>query len=210
MRVETFKKLTLIDILVVILLIIILLQRCGGTTSILDSPKIIRDTVWVHNDTTIYSKPQVIKTIPVNLYHDSTIREYLPDTNYAKLVLQYTTLAERFLAQNISSDSVRIDTNGYIKIVDTVSHNLIKGRSTSFSLKYPIIKETIIIPEKKHNQFYVGGQINADQTTLISNFGAGVLFKNKKDQIFGISTGVNKDKQMFYGISSFWKIKLHK
>ena len=47
MRVETFKKLTLIDILVVILLIIILLQRCGGTTSILDSPKIIRDTVWV-------------------------------------------------------------------------------------------------------------------------------------------------------------------
>jgi hypothetical protein len=36
------------------------------------------------------------------------------------------------------------------------------------------------------------------------------LFKNKKDQIFGLNAGLTADGQPNVGISSFWKITLKK
>jgi hypothetical protein len=36
----------------------------------------------------------------------------------------------------------------------------------------------------------------------------GLLYKNKKDQIFGVQTGVSQDLKPYVGVSSYWKIKL--
>jgi hypothetical protein len=35
-----------------------------------------------------------------------------------------------------------------------------------------------------------------------------LLYKNKKDQIFGASLGINTNGSVVYGVSSYWKIKL--
>jgi len=202
-------KSNLLSLIIVILLIITVLQRCGSNESV-DVPKIVRDTMWVSNDTTIVSKPQVIKTIPYEVSRETIIKEYLPDSNYAGLLKQYEDLVSQLLAKNIMQDSIRIDTNGYVKNTDTVQKNLIVGRSTEVSMKYPIIKETVTIPQKKVTQLYLGGQVSASQGQLINGLNGGLLLKNKKDQIYGVTVGVNTDGNISYGLQSYWKIKLKK
>jgi len=201
-----FIKKHFMNIVVLIVLLIVFLQTCKKQTVQVDGPKIIRDTTWIIKDSTIYSKPQVVKTITVPVEQWST--EYLPDTNYSKLVKQYTELAEKFLASNIQVDSVKIDSIGYVHITDTVSRNLLTGRSTSYNLKYPIVKETLIVPEKKRNQVYVGGLLQGDRSSAVDAINAGALFKTKKDQIYGVTAGINTRGQVQYGVQIYWKIKL--
>ena len=205
MTLKEISKISLSDIAVIILLIIILLQRCGKDVQPTQTV-IKRDTVWVHKDSTILSKPQLIKTIPVNIYHDTTLREYLPDTNYSNLVKQYTQLAKKFLAMNIQADSFKVDSIGHVYIIDTISHNLVKSRSFKYNLKYPIITNTV--PEPKRVQWYFGGFLQGEEEELIDQISVGLLIKNKKDQIFGGHVGLNASGKLQVGISSYWKIKI--
>jgi hypothetical protein len=203
-----FIKDNFFNLVVVILVVILLLNNCKSTSSGETGVKIIRDTTWITKDSTIYSKPQVIQTIPVNVYHDTTFREYLPDTNYSKLVLQYQDVVNQLLAQNIQSDSLKIDSIGYVHVLDTVQKNLVIGRSFKYNLKYPIIKETIIQPSLKVRQLYVGGQVSGVQGSPVNSINGGLLYKTKKDYIIGVNAGFDRNGNILYGIQSYWKIKL--
>lgn len=206
---KTFLQKNFLSLLTLALVLVVLLQRCGAPKPV-DAPTIVKDTTWIIKDSTVYSKPQAIKTIPVNVYHDTTYREYLPDTNYQSLVIQYQEVVNQLLAKNIQADSLKVDSIGWVHVLDTVQKNLIVGRSFKYNLKYPIIKETITLPAKKVNQLYVGGELEADKTNLVSGVNAGLLFKNKKDQIFGVKAGLTPQGQPSVGISSFWKITFKK
>lgn len=202
-----YIKNNLLSLVVLVLLVVILLQRCDKPKPS-DEPIVIRDTTWIIKDSTVYSKPQLIKTIPVDVSHDTIINNYLPDTNYQKLVQQYQEVVANFLATNLYSDSVRIDTVGYVKVTDTVSQNRLLKRGYKINIKYPVITETIIKPAPKVNQLYVGGGIEGNKTVLVNQINAGVLFKNKRDQIYGIYGGLNASGQPQIGVNSFWKITL--
>jgi hypothetical protein len=201
-----FVKKNLLSLVIILLLLIIALQKCTQPIPS-EEPKIVRDTTWVVKDSLITSKPQVTKTIQIES-HDTIINHYIPDTNYQKLVLQYQEVVNQLLAKNIQQDSVRIDTNGYVKIIDTVQKNLIVGRSTQVNIKYPIIKETITLPAKKVNQLYVGGafQTGGDNPQI----GASALLKTRKDFLFGGSLSVNTYGNLQYGLGAYWKLKLKK
>lgn len=203
-----FIKNNFLSLIVVILLIIIVLERCNSNSTS-DAPTVVRDTVWVHNDTTVISKPQIIKTIPVDVSRDTIITNYLPDTNYQKLVLQYQEVVNQLLAKNIHLDSIKIDTNGYVKVIDTVQKNMVVGRSTKVNIKYPIIKETITLPAPKTRQVYAGGQISGQTGgQIVNGINGGLLLKNKRDQIYGVNVGLNTAGQVSYGVQSYWKIKI--
>lgn len=203
-----FVKKNFLSLVVLVLLVVILLQRCSGPVAP-EAPKVVRDTTWIVKDSLIVSKPQLIKSIAIES-HDTIINQYLPDTNYAKLVLQYQEVVNQLLTKNILADSIRIDTSGYVKITDTVQKNLIVGRGTQVNIKYPIIKETVTIPPKKVTQLYVGGGVDGKQTSLINQIRAGVILKSKNDKIFTASAGLNIDGQPVFGLGSYWKIKLKK
>ena len=206
---KDLKKISLSEILIVVLLVIILLQRCSKDPVAVEQPKIIRDTTWVYKDSTITRQPQIIKTITVPVEQWNT--EYLPDTSsMAILIKQYNELANKFLALNISVDSLTVDTIGKVYITDTVTNNVIKNRKLSYNFKFPTITNTIILPEPKKTQWYVGGTIQGEQGALISQINANLLIKNKRDQIFGGYVGLNKSGALQIGLSSFWKIKLRK
>lgn len=206
-----FKEIrsSILNIIVLILIVVILIQRCNDAPlRHSDNIKIVKDTVWIHNDTTVISKPQIIRTIPIDVSRDTIINHYIPDTNYQKLVLQYQDVVNQLLAKNIQQDSIRIDTNGYVKITDTVQRNMVIGRTSEVSIKYPIIKETITLPAPKLRQVYAGGQVSGNAGDLINGINAGLLLKNKKDQIYGITVGLNTQGQVSYGVQSYWKLKL--
>ena len=193
----------ILSIAILILAVIIVLQRSNSSPDIIEKPIIIRDTIWQKKDSVIYTSPKVVQTIPVKIISE----KYLPDPNYDKLVLQYQELVKLHLAKNIQKDSVQIDSIGFVKVTDTVQNNIVQNRKWEYNLKYPIIKETIIEPSKKVNQLYIGGGLQGNQYNIINSINGGILYKNKKDQIYGLSVGINTNGQVVYGVSSYWKIK---
>jgi hypothetical protein len=206
------KNLNLVQILIIVLLLIVLLQRCDGGKHISDpaEPKIIRDTVWVNNTGSTITKPVVTNNIPYSVPIDRWNTEYLPDTNYTKLLKQYEEIVRKLLSTNVQKDSVKIDSIGHVYITDSVMSNMIKNRNVTWNLKYPIITNTIIVPEPKKTQWYIGGSIQGEQEELIDQINAGLLIKNKKDQIYGGYIGINTNGNLQIGVQSYWKIKLHK
>lgn len=197
----------LTNIVIIFLLLVLLFRTCRNPHPTSSPTKIIRDTTWIHKDTIVYSKPQIIKTIPSVSTKEYYTKEYLPDTNYQKLVLQYREVVDKLLSQNIYLDSVKIDTTGYAYIKDTISQNKILGRSLSYSIKYPTITERIIEPEKKRNQVYAGFSI-LGQPFPLNSINGELLFKNKVDNIFGASIGITSDSKLQYGVRYYTKIKL--
>ena len=193
----------ILSITILILAVIIVLQRTNPSPDIIEKPIVVRDTVWQKKDSVIYTSPKVVQTIPVKVISE----KYLPNPNYEKLVLQYQELVKLHLAKNIQKDSVQIDSIGFVKVIDTVQNNVVQNRKWEYNLKYPIIKETIIQPPKKTNQLYIGGELQGSQYNIINSINGGLLYKNKKDQIYGLSVGINTNGQIVYGISSYWKIK---
>ena len=193
----------ILSIAILILAVIIVFQRINSSPDIIEKPIVIRDTVWQKKDSVIYTSPKVVQTIPVKVVSE----KYLPDPNYEKLVLQYQELVKLHLAKNIQKDSVKIDSIGFVKVIDTVQNNIVQNRKWEYNLKYPIIKETIIQPPKKVNQLYIGGGLQGNQYNIINSINGGLLYKNKKDQIYGLSVGINTNGQLVYGVSSYWKIK---
>ena len=193
----------ILSIAILILAVIIVLQRSNSSPDIIEKPIVIRDTIWQKKDSVIYTSPKVIQTIPVKIISE----KYLPDPNYDKLVLQYQELVKLHLSKNVQKDSVKIDSIGFVKVTDTVQNNIVQNRKWEYNLKYPIIKETIIEPPKKVNQLYIGGGLQGNQYNIINSLNGGLLYKNKKDQIYGLSVGINTNGQVVYGVSSYWKIK---
>ena len=193
----------ILSIAILILAVIIVLQRSNSSPDIIERPIVIRDTVWQKKDSVIYTSPKVVQTIPVKIISE----KYLPDPNYDKLVLQYQELVKLHLSKNVQKDSVQIDSIGFVKVTDTVQNNIVQNRKWEYNLKYPIIKETIIEPSKKVNQLYIGGGLQGNQYNMINSINGGILYKNKKDQLYGLSIGVNTNGQVVYGLSSYWKIK---
>jgi len=201
-----FVKKNLLSLAIVVLLVIVALQKCAQPNPS-EEPTIVRDTAWVVKDSLIYSKPQLVKTIEIES-HDTIINQYIPDTNYAKLVIQYQEIVNQLLAKNIMEDSIRIDSNGYVKITDTVQKNLIVGRGTQVNIKYPVITETITLPAKKVNQVYIGGVFQTGGQN--QQIGASALLKTRKDFALSGSLSVNTYGDLQYGIGAYWKIKLKK
>jgi hypothetical protein len=201
---QAVKK-NLVNIIILVLLVIVALQRCEPTGPS-EQPTIVRDTVLVVKESLTVTKPQLVETIES---HDSIIlKEYVPDTNYAKLVAQYQEVVNQLLAKNIMQDSVAIDSVGYVKITDTVQKNLIVGRSVQSKISYPIITETITLPAKKTNQLYVGGAILGSPAP--NAIMGSALLKTRNDFLFGGSLSVNTYGALQYGVSAYWKLKLKK
>jgi hypothetical protein len=204
-----FLKTNFFNIIIFILIIILLIGRCNDKISV-QQPTIVRDTIWKEHAAVINTHPQLTSSVPFPVDGLTKEIQYLPDTNYQKLLIQYQELVALFLAKNIQKDKLKIDSIGYVSILDTVSKNLIIGRKFTYDLKYPIIKTTITLPAPKINQLYVGVGIQGSSTSLVNQFDVGVMLKNRKDQLYGISLGVDKNLTPIIGISSYWKINFRK
>jgi len=201
----SFIKKNYIFLIIGILILVILLQRCGSGKTIIQPPRVKVDTVWIKHDSLIYSKPKIIKIIK-----GIPQIQYVPDTSYTKLVVQYKDLVDLYTAQNVFSDTLRIDSIGYVNVKDTITENVIKGRSYNYNLKYPVVTKTIILQPTPKTQVYVGGGLQGDQYSMINQFSTGLLLKTKQDQIYGLYTGIDNDGRIQYGFQAYWKIKLHK
>lgn len=204
-----FIKQNFLSLIILIFVFLLIIDRCSTKSTIPEQPKIERDTVWNYHTNTIISNPLLSHTIPPSIKEIKETK-YLPDTNYQKLLIQYNNLLILFIEKNVQKDSLKIDSIGYVNVIDTVSHNLISGRTFKYKLKHPTITTTITLPPPKVNQLYIGGGIQGSTSSLVNQFDVGLMLKNKKDQLYGISIGVDKNLTPILGINSYWKINLRR
>jgi len=195
-------------LLVAVLIVIILLQRCGGI--MVPLPQTKTDTVVETKYQRIieygHSKPIYVKGIRDTII-ETEIEYILSDDDYG-IAERLDTLIQLYSMKNIYLDSIKVDTFGYIKLIDTVQQNKFLGRSfiTNVTIPEKTITITNTIYPKPKRQFYIGGGISGNKTSPINSINAGLLYKDRRDRIFGI--GASYDGQINYGIQSYWKIKL--
>ena len=197
-------------IVIAVLVAIIFLQRSctpGNNTPSVASSKteIVYDTIWKDVVKTEYKRLRVLVRDTTFLPGDTVFK---PDTNYDVLKLQYQTLAKNYATRNIYRDSVQLDTLGFIVITDTLQYNSVKSRLYEHNYKLPTVVGFVQTPPRR--QLYIGGGLSINNSLELANIQAGLLYKNKKDQIYGIHTGISQNLQPYFGGAMYWKIKLKK
>ena len=190
--------------IVIVLMFTVTLQHKGC-----NAPQIKADTVTLHDTTWQTHDSLIIKKLVIkNTIHDTLPPEYIADTNYPKLKAQYDALVFAHLAKNIYADTVKLDTLGYVAVADTVHKNELLGRSYKYNYKIPTITVTNTITKQApaKGALFMGGGITGNPNEVKSLFG-GLLYKSKKDKVFGLTIGVTGNSKIVYGVQSYWKIK---
>lgn len=201
-------------IIICILACIILFERSCQPPTPTPAPTVITivDTSWKHMVqpiTNVY--PTVTNHIPAPAVPQGKDTMWIPSPNDSILRVQYQNLRDSLLSANIYTQTLKYDSSSVI-LTDTVTHNRLTGRSYSFNLKYPVVTTTTTIKEPyiPKAQVYVGGGITGGQTALLHSAELGVMYKSKKDQIFGVKGVQQFNGATFFTLDSYWKIKLHK
>ena len=195
--------------IIAVLIVIIFLQRaCTSKCPKAPEPITIIDTILKH-DTSIIHKKVWLK------FHDTTyIPEdpiYMLDTNCDLVKTRFQKVVKEHTAKNIYQDTILIDTFGKIYIYDTVQFNRLLRRGIVKNYTIPVYTKIITVPEEPKRHLYFGGGLDGtyiNKTPMINVAKAGLLYKNKKDQIYGATVGVSINGYLVYGLQSYWKIKL--
>lgn len=193
-----------------VLVVFVLLQNkgcVGGGAHQTSDTLVVHDTTWSVHDSLIYSKP-----LPAKIIHDSLFiagkTEYLADTNYAALKIQFDNLVKMYTALAIYVDSVKLDTLGYVSVTDSVRENKLIGRAWKYNYKIPFVTKTVTITNQAPSkaQLYIGGGVNTTQTLGLQSAEAGLLLKTKADKVYGIKAEADIHGNISYGFQTYWKI----
>jgi hypothetical protein len=197
------------DLIYISLFIVIILQTCGKFQPKGDIIK--RDSVitYITHDSTIREKPIVTNTVVPT--KQTIIEKYYYDTTSKDLKEKYLELAKKFETLKTFDQTIPIDTIGYVNIKDTVSQNDIKGRSVNYNIKEKqvFIKETIIKQAEPKRQLYYGGELGASNLGL-NSAAVGLIYKDRRDNAYKISGGINFNLQPQITVGYYKPIKLKK
>lgn len=183
------------------ILIILLLRQCcsdNGSKGIGGDVvyQTTSDTVYVKKDTTIYKKGDDIVIHDTDTITRPGDTVFIPSPDCDELKAQYEELALLYKTRNIYFDSIPIDTFGYAYLLDTLQYNKFQSREFTLDYSIPVITNTEV-SEPSH-LFYMGGGLSLGDNK-INQVQLGLLYKPKKNNVFGIHAGVAPDGTILYG-----------
>lgn len=198
----------LLGVISALIIFIMLLRACEKPCEPEKVPVVntVIDTVYV----------DVIKQVTKKVTIYKTDTEYvkepwmIPDTNYAKLKKQFEDLVDQYASNKIYVDSVAVDTLGYITVIDTVSKNTLLTRKYLHDYKIPIITITKEIPLPPKRELFLGAGLSFNYPTVPQSITTGLIFKDKKNHLFGLQCGVNTKGIVTYNASVYWNINFKK
>ena len=193
-------------LLIGILIAIIFLQRsCNGKQiSSTPEPIITTDTIWKTTHDTMYKNVTIVK----EEYIKPEGEQYNSGETIDTCKARFQNLLKEHIVRRVYSDTLKLDSLGTIVVRDTVWLNKLYGkRSYTKDYKIPFVTKTIIKPEPPKRQLYIGGNLFGN-TNSIQSITPGLLYKNKKDQIYQVNVGISTNGDIIYGVGGYWKIKL--
>ena len=194
--------------IIAVLVVIILLQRaCAtqGTPKVI--PQVTYDTILKHDTSVVVKKMKIAS-------HDTTyIPEdpiYMFDTSCEKAKETFNKLVKKHVTRNMYIDTILIDTFGKVLVYDTVQFNQLGNRGIVKNYTIPIITRYVKVPAEPKRQLYVGGGLLATKDLMINAAELGLIYKTKKDQMYGVKAQLDFKGNLSYGLQSYWKISLKK
>lgn len=193
---------------IIILLIIILVQNFTDKDpkEPQEKPKI--DTVYVYKyikDTITIEKPVFIAGKIDTVWLEKP--GYVPSETYEGLLSQYKKLGNYHFTTNTFQNTFKIGEYGSVTVTDSIYGNWLMNSTLVSNLKIPTTTITKETTSPSKNQLYVGTTFTGNLLMPISGVYGGLLFKTKKDRIYGASLGYT-DKGIMYAGSLYWKIKI--
>jgi len=204
-----FLSKNFLNLLVLAVIAFMLIRECNTSGQPLQRKPdtvIIVDTTYVIKTKTITKR---IHTTSIDSSYDVTKdKKFIPDTSYEVLKKQFQKLSKDYTVKKTYKDSLVLDSIGFVHITDTVQFNSLLGRKYNYSYKLPTLTKTTTttIYPKPTRQLYAGLGIS---TLGVSSINAGVIYKSRRDQLYGFTLSVDNG-QLVYGVQTYFKIKLHK
>jgi hypothetical protein len=213
------KLLNLKNIAIAVLVVIVLLEyfnpggKMPGRTVRIEGKKyeVIKHDI----DTFEVVKTKVVTKKGADIYHETIVEKEV----VIPTIVDTAALLKDFFAKNVYKDTLRLpDSLGIVAVTDTITQNKILGRTFNASVKQREIKETLIVKELPKTQVYYGFNGGFNKADVVSNIGAGVIIKTKKDKIYQLGAGVanrtvdgtNGSLSPYLGAGVYWKIKFKK
>ena len=156
-----------------------------------------RDTIYITRDSTVYKEG---KTIKVKV----EVPKYIPIEADTQLILM------DYFTKRFYTDTLDLGEKSYVTIEDTIVENKIFARKFTSKITERIINDTLFLKEPAKRQVYLGLTGGFDKVNIFNYAGPSLLYKDKKDKIFGLGAGINNSKQISLQGSIYWKIKLKK
>lgn len=185
-------------IIVILVIIILLMQQCNGNKEQPIEPKVITETV------TVWDTLEVEKEVYIPKWRTKVVKEY--DTVEVKIPQYVDTLSilKDYYAEYVYTDTISLDSLGYISLIDTISKNSILSRDPNIQIQIPIktIKETIYINER---EFYAGFGVRTNGQNM-SWMGLEGVMRNKRGNTFTLGLGTDNENNFSLGGSVHWKL----
>ena len=220
------------EILIIGLIIVILLMRACSGDSLVQEKDIVNvdgkdyelleqkiDTVFIEKTIEVpkYVPKYITKveTVTVEVPADVDSLKVVEDY-YAKYIVKDTLNLTYEFGPEITIDSLGTKPNpslGFGFLTDTISQNRILSRKIEWNFQIPTIYNTKIVKELPKRQFYYGVGADFNKTDFIQSAKFGILYKDKKDKIFGLNLGVinaNNNVTPYVGGSLYWKLSFTK
>jgi hypothetical protein len=213
------KLLNLKNIAIALLIVVVVFQQCGGNKK--TTGEIVKvdgkkyELIKHEIDTFEVVKTKIVTKKGEDIYHETIVeKEVIIPT-----IVDTAALLKDFFAKNIYKDTLNLpDSLGIVSLIDTITQNKIFGRTFNASVKQRTIKETMIVKELPKTQVYYGLTGGFNKADVVSNIGAGLLIKTKKDKIYNLGIGVanrvtdgtNGTLSPYIGAGVYWKIKFKK
>ena len=181
-------------LLIVVLGVIIFLTRsCQGGSDITE-PQVITEVV------TKWDTVEVEKT----KYIPKIVEKVVIDIDTFSTPIDTISVLKDYYAKYFYTDTIKIDTLGYVTINDTITRNLISFRDVQSEILIPTttITNTVYINKR---ELYWGTTLNGDRTQL-NNLSGNFLYKTKKRNVYNIGVGVDSEFKPVYTIGMYWKL----
>ena len=180
-------------VLILILALIILLQsQCSRKDPVEPEVIVTIETKW---DTV-----EVEKVSYIPKWRTKVVTEY--DT--IPRDVDTVAILKDYYARYFYTDTLTLDTLGYVVLNDTITKNSILNRSFISTIKIPttIITKEIYLNKR---EFYWGLGVHGrpDQLNYV---GGEFMYKAKNKQVYGLGVGLNQDLQPIVGGRMYWKI----
>ena len=223
------KKFDLKTIMIMALCVVLLLRSCGGEE---DGEKEIvkvdgKDYELLEQkvDTVV-----VEKTVKVPTYVPKYITKVVTETVEVEVPIDIDTLkiVEDYFAKYEVKDTLNLTydfpkgvtdslgqkpnpTLGYGILTDIISQNQIQSRDVDWFFQIPTVYNTTIVKELPKNEFYWGLNGGFNKDDIISNVGAGLILKNKKNNLYQLGLGIQNNSNTsqlapFITGGMYWKI----
>lgn len=193
----------------VIIAALAMMQRmgvgCSGPARGSDTTSVRTEVKYIYVDTGSVHEVTVIKTIPGK----PDTKGYVAAKSYDSLLVQYNNLVTSHTTKKIYSDTLSIDSLGYVAVTDTVHENSLSKRDVRYSYRIPLVTKYVTIEKtaKPTSALYLGGDVNLKTKGIVADgANVGLLYKDKKDRLYGVRAGVDFQGNVTYGVAAYWKI----